>query len=67
MAGLLRRRQFEIKNKQNRRKKVARFFKLYSETKNKEEKQKILEKALKASIWVSEKEFLNRLQSKQEK
>jgi len=67
MAGLLRRRQFEIKLKQKRKKKIARFLKLYSETKNKEEKEKILEKALKASLWVSEKEFLNRLQSKQEK
>jgi len=52
------RRRFEIKKRQERRKKLAKLRELYSKTKSKKEREKILEKVAKIAPYLSEEEFL---------
>jgi len=61
---LPKRRKFKIKKRQKRRKKLAKLRELYSKTKSKKEKQKILEKVVKIAPYLSEEVFLAPLEKK---
>lgn len=52
------RRQFEIKKKQKRRKKITKLREKYFITKSQEEKEKILQKVQRLAPHLSIKEFL---------
>jgi len=60
------RRSFEIKKKQKRRKKLAKLRKKYSQAKTEVEKQKILEKVNRLAPYLSKEEFLKPLKAKGE-
>ena len=55
----VKRRQFEIKKRKKRSKKLAKLRGTYSLAKTKSAKEKILDKAKKAAPYLSEEEFLN--------
>ena len=67
MAKILpKRRKFEIKKKRKRREKLKKLRGLYSQAKGEKEKDKIFEKALKISPWLTKEEFLAPLKKKKE-
>ena len=67
MAKILpKRRKFEIKKKRKRREKLKKLRGLYSQAKGEKEKEKIFEKALKISPWLTKEEFLAPLKKKKE-
>lgn len=54
----VKRRRFVIKLKQKRREKISKLKERYRATKTKEEKEKIIEKALRINPHLTEEEFL---------
>lgn len=58
------RRKMTIRIKQKRRKKLAKLRQAYIEAKNKEEKEKVLEKVFQIAPWLTKEEFLSPLKKK---